>query len=106
MENLNFKVAKIIDSDLLVLNAGKNEGIKKGFRFLIYSIGNEEIKDPDTGESLGFLEIVKGIGRVNNVQEKMCTVVSDEFESTLALMDKVRKPFYRPKVGDHAKYIA
>jgi hypothetical protein len=68
-------VAKVIDDYKLVINRGLEHGVREGSRFLIYGIG-EEIIDPETNESLGELELVRGIGIVTNVQKRMSTVVS------------------------------
>ena len=73
-----FRVVHIIDQENIVINIGKNGDIKKGNRFLIYGIG-DELFDPDTKQSLGKLEIVRGEGIVTHVQERMCIVQSDEF---------------------------
>jgi len=127
-----FKVAKILDDDMkLVLNAGTNEKIKEGYRFLIYSLG-EDVLDPDTQNSLGPLEIIKGTGVVVHVQEQICTIKSDmevkgktiqtkvkspawmqhlsmfgEGEKTeIRQEDPMEKPFENPEVGDFAKYIS
>ncbi|MFV0606645.1 MAG: hypothetical protein ACK5NK_12465, partial [Niabella sp.] len=70
IKNTTFKVAEIISDEQLIINAGTNQGIRKGYKFLIYSLG-EEIFDPDTNESLGQLETSKGVGEVIHVQEKM-----------------------------------
>lgn len=127
-----FKVAKILDDDMkLVINAGTNEKIKEGYRFLIYSLG-EDVLDPDTQKSLGPLEIIKGTGVVVHVQEQICTIESDmeikgrtiqtkvkppawmgpssifgERERTeIRQEDPMEKPFENPEVGDFAKYIS
>ncbi|WP_457569183.1 hypothetical protein [Desulfurobacterium sp.] len=70
------KIVKVIDSFTVVINKGKNEGVRKGQRFLIYELG-EEIVDPDSGRNLGRLELVKGTGRVIHVQDEMATIKSD-----------------------------
>jgi len=70
------KVAKVLDPFTIVLNKGGRDGVKVGQRVLVYSIG-EEIFDPDTKESLGRLEVVKGTGKVSHVQPQMATVASD-----------------------------
>ena len=127
MEEIKYKVAKVIDEYTLVINAGKNQGIKSGFKFLIYSIG-EDIKDPDTGESLGKLEVIKGTAKVSHVQDNISTVKSDTFEKSKPIVttrrqskflsafgeeyitreeqEPIQKPFENPEVGDFAKYIA
>ncbi len=70
-------VAKVIDKNTLVINKGEIDGIRESQRMLVYCNSNEEIKDPNTGESLGYLEIVKGTGKIIRVQEKMSTLQSD-----------------------------
>lgn len=74
MENKEIRVAKVLSGTRLVLNVGSDDGIKKDSRFLVYSIGDEDIIDPITGNSLGKLEYVKGTGHVIHLQEKMCTI--------------------------------
>lgn len=127
MEKKIYKIASVRDEYTLVLSAGENNGIKKDFRFLIYSIG-EEIFDPDSGESLGRLEIVKGTGIVTHVQDKICTLESDMYskpkdiitkripamrgilgdgfsEITTEKGEQYRIPFSDVSKGDYAKYI-
>ncbi len=121
-----YKVVEILDGGYkLVINAGANQGIKSGNRFLVYTLSEHEIIDPDTKESLGYLEIVKGTGKVTHVQEKMCTIESDVFETTPSTTITRRKnplfgaygiteeqssskshiPFEDPKINDFAKQI-
>ena len=70
-------VAKVIDKNTLVINKGAMDGIRESQRMLVYCNSNEEIKDPSTGESLGYLEVVKGSGKIISVQEKMSILKSD-----------------------------
>ncbi|AIE75695.1 hypothetical protein D082_31670 [Synechocystis sp. PCC 6714] len=114
-------MAKIIDDSKLVINRGRSHGIRKAQRVLVYCIDDDEIKDPDTGESLGFLEVVKGTGAVISVQENLATIQSDqektytrEFRnlySQLPIMggEVIREsriiPFDNPQVGDFVKPI-
>lgn len=83
------KVAKIIDEYTVVINRGRHQGIKEGQRFLIYSIG-EEIIDPDTKQSLGQLEIVKGTGKVAHLQDSMSQVSSDMKAPPLRSIKRVK----------------
>jgi hypothetical protein len=87
------KVAQVLSPTELVINAGTNEGIKKGQRYQIYSLG-DEIIDPETGESLGILENIKGIGRVINVQDKMATLESDVTEPTAKFIRRSSSPVF------------
>lgn len=71
------QVAKVQDEYTVVINRGREHGIKEGARFLLYGLG-EEIIDPVTKESLGQLEIVRGIGIATHVQDKLATVESSK----------------------------
>lgn len=77
MQNENkdfvYKIVNVISDSKVVINAGHNEGISVGSKFIIYKNG-DNIIDPDTGEDLGVLEIVKGNGVATHVQEKMSTI--------------------------------
>lgn len=73
------KVVKVIDQHTIVIDAGSNKDIKVGKQFLIVGLG-ETIVDPDTNESLGELEIVRGKARVIHVQERIATLASAEYE--------------------------
>jgi hypothetical protein len=65
------KIASILDEHNVVINVGRLHGVTEGMPFVIYSPGDEEIKDPDTGKSLGYLEIVKGYIYATHVQENL-----------------------------------
>lgn len=66
------KIAKIISTKQVVINAGSDDGLKEGDKLeIIDKIGTEDIKDPDTGESLGKLDVSKGTVYVSKVYPKM-----------------------------------
>lgn len=118
-------VIKVLDEYKIVINRGSEHGIKPGQRFLIYKLEEEPLVDPDTGENLGQLEIVRGTGRVIHVQERLSTIESDKKGSTERRIIKRKNPFSLalgmeeeiitptsdilpfedPKVGDKAKPI-
>ena len=113
-------VAKVFSGDFkVIINKGQNDLIFKGQQFLIYEIG-EEIFDPETGNSLGEVELVKGRGEVTHVQDNMATLESIEKEYKIirlnpmatAFSDRNKEqketiylPFDNPKVGDLVKKI-
>lgn len=122
-ENVVYKVSGVVSESVIVINAGKNKGIKDGNRFIIYRNGNN-IVDPDTGEDLGVLEIVVGNGIVKHVQDKICTVHGYKrvlkkhrtapFWSAVEValqrgtteeIEEVEVPFHRAQVGDLAKLV-
>lgn len=75
-EDKILKVVKIVSPYQVVINGGAENGLQKGQRFLVYAVG-EMIVDPDTGEELEQIEIVKGTGRIVHLQNKIATVESD-----------------------------
>lgn len=64
------KIARIHSDTEVILAAGSEQGVKEGMVFVIYELG-DEIHDPETSESLGQLELVKGRVKVAHVQEKV-----------------------------------
>lgn len=107
-------VAKVIDDYKLVINKGELDGIREGQRMLVYSETGEQIIDPNTGEFLGILELVKGTGKIFFVQEKYSILESDKTKSP-SLRQFVKNleqdlelkifPFDKPNIGDKVKPI-
>lgn len=58
------------------MNRGSSHGVKTGDRFVVFAEG-DEVKDPDTGQLLGRIEIVKAHVVAAHVQEKMTTCVAE-----------------------------
>jgi hypothetical protein len=121
-KEIDYKVAGIIDKYRVVINRGSEHGIEQGQRFLILNIG-DELFDPDTGESLGCVEVIKGKGEVTHVQERIATLqttdtheiktkpfrkygmygVSEMLQSTV--VEQGPKAFIDPEIGDIARPI-
>ncbi|MNQ82203.1 hypothetical protein D3C85_972500 [compost metagenome] len=74
----NLKVASVESEFRVVLNAGEVDGMRTGMTFVIFELG-DDIIDPDTGDSLGQLERVKGKIEITHVQEKMSVGISSDF---------------------------
>ena len=70
-------VIRIIDYNKVVINRGTKHGIKENQHFLVYHLETNPMKDPETREDLGQLEIIRGTGIATHVQENMTTVSSD-----------------------------
>jgi len=123
-QNKVFKVVMIISPYQVVINGGEEAGLEKGQRVLVYGIG-DMIKDPDTGEDLEQIEIVRGTGRVIHLQGKIATIESDmkqerpvtiKRRSGLGVMASVfgeteeteinreEVPFDGPQVGDYIRF--
>lgn len=65
----------------LVINRGSLDGVREGNTFVVYYVEPEDLIDPETQESLGKLEVVRGTGVATNVQEKMTTIKSNRYEN-------------------------
>lgn len=86
------KIIKLVDEYKIAINKGSDDGIQKNDKFMIYEKG-DELFDPDTKESLGFLEIPKLQMRVFNIQEKMTLLESAE--TTIETDRKVKRTIKR-----------
>ena len=114
-----------------IINKGTINSIKNGDKFLVVGIG-KELFDPDTNESLGQIETVKGKAIVSHAQEKMATIESLNYKkefptktveetiggislllsnggktkkTTYEEKEKVLLPFENIKIGDIAKKL-
>jgi len=67
------RVAKIVDESRLVLNVGSAHGVKPGMHFVVFQEG-EVVTDPETGEPLGKMELVKAEVVVEHVQDRISLV--------------------------------
>lgn len=95
-------VVKVIDEYTIVINRGSEHGVSKGDRFLVYCIDPEELTDPETGESLGKLEVVRGTGSAFHVQSKVTTVKSNRSISRSRIIKRVGNPAIASLLGKFA----
>lgn len=71
------KIAKIINSKQVVINAGSDLSLKEGDKLeIIDKFGTDPVIDPDTGKSLGTLDLPKGELIVSKVYPKMAIAES------------------------------
>lgn len=66
------RIVKVLSGSTAVVNRGE-DSIRKGETYGIFLMG-EELKDPQSGESLGALEIEVGIGTIIDVKPKVSFV--------------------------------
>jgi hypothetical protein len=90
LTNSSAVVAKIVDAYTIVINRGREHGVKEGAKFLIYGIG-EEVVDPESNVSLGNLELVRGIGVVVHVQDKLSTIKSSRTQSPTPTIRTIKR---------------
>lgn len=72
------RVAKVMGKNMAVINRGSSS-VTKGQAFVVFLMG-EEIKDPQSGESLGALEIEIGTAKVINTNPKFSVVKIEDGE--------------------------
>ena len=70
-EPIRGRVARVLNSREIAINKGSTDGIQIGMIFKILSPKGSEIKDPETGEMLGSVELVKTSVKVTDVQERI-----------------------------------
>jgi hypothetical protein len=103
------RVVRVLNQALIVINQGSIHGIKAGDRFLIYHDDPEELIDPNSGKSLGHLEIVRGTGTAVHVQDSLTTIRSlqsqNPYNALRGLLEVAAgsDPFEGVKVGDLAR---
>lgn len=71
-ERIQAKVAQILTARDLVLNKGSTEGVRDGMRFAVLYRKGADVKDPDTGEVLGSVDLPKTFVKVVAVKEHLC----------------------------------
>ena len=70
-EPIRGKVARVLNGQEIVINAGIVDGVTVGMDFNVMDPNGEDIKDPDTNEVLGSIERPKVKVRVIHAQEKL-----------------------------------
>ncbi len=78
------KIAKILDEYNVVINAGRKQGVCEGMTFVIFTVSEDEVKDPETDEGLGRLETVKGYVTATHVQDRVSICTAQPFARAAA----------------------
>jgi len=94
IENYPASVVKVIDEYTIVINRGSDHGVSKGDQFLVYFVDPEGLTDPETGESLGNLEVIRGTGSAIHVQQKICTIKSNRNVSRGRVIRRTSNPAF------------
>lgn len=97
---MKYRVIKIISNFKILVNTGVNQGIKQGDILTIRG-KDEEIIDPFSHESLGYLPVIKAQVKVDTVYEKMCICKPTQvFKFEVARLN-VEMPFQDNNEEDH-----
>ena len=71
VELIRGKIASVLNAREVAINRGAVDGVEQGMKFNILSSNVLDVKDPDTGESLGVIRKTKFRVRVNSVYDRM-----------------------------------
>lgn len=101
MKKKEFKIAKIIDTTTVVITGGTNQSVDIDDEFDIIGSGKTSaVKNPDTGEIIGYLSTPKGHVVVTKVFKDMA-IAKTPHERYQSDVDKVlRDSTRRMKVND------
>lgn len=70
-DKIRGKVAQILTSRELVINRGSGHGVEIGMQFAVLNERGADIVDPDTGESLGSIDVPKVLVKIVRISEKL-----------------------------------
>ena len=65
------KIARVLSSREVAINRGWRDGVEVGMIFKILSTKGSQITDPDTGEDLGSVDLVKTSVKIITVHERV-----------------------------------
>lgn len=85
-------VIRVLDKNTIVINQGRENGVKEGQRFLVYNIGPQSIVDAITKRHLGQMEIVKFVGVAIEVNDTESTLVRSDLTNNKMTASKA--PYY------------
>lgn len=71
-ERIRGSVAQILNQQELVINRGTEHGVLVGMRFAVLNPRGQEIRDPDSGQAIGSVDVEKTLVKVVRVQERLC----------------------------------
>jgi hypothetical protein len=84
------RVADVVSEYVVVLNVGARDGVNVGDKFLVYAVG-AMVKDPDTGEELEAVEVLRGKVKVVHVQKAISTAETFETDQTPGTIKRVHR---------------
>lgn len=78
-----FKIAKIVNDYTFIINGGSTDGVEEADEFNIVQKEDFEVLDPDTGESLGSYELIKGKIYATNIYPKFSICETRTYQQTV-----------------------
>jgi hypothetical protein len=98
-ENIEGKIAAILDRSTVVINRGSDQGVEKGTEFYIYSkLG--PFFDPDSGDNLGEATKIWGKVKATIIEKRFCVAETQYHQTSPFLypMFEITRMFRTEKV--------
>jgi len=95
---IQMKVARVVSPTELILAAGAKDGVEEGMEFIVYTL-SDSVWDPDTGEDLGQIEIVKAKLIAAHVQEHM--TIARTKSQTFTRLNSYREQLRSQLLGEY-----
>ncbi len=76
LELISGKIARVLNTREVAINKGQRDGVKVGMIFKVLSLKGSEIRDPDTQETLGSVELVKTRVKVKVVYDRIAVATT------------------------------
>lgn len=100
-EQVDAKVASVLSSSRLAFNVGEKDRVAEGDRVFVMRI--ERVTDPDSKETLGFVNLVHLRLAVSEVQERFCvadvTELADGEEESVFTALQAFRPSRRKRIA-------
>lgn len=84
------RVIKVLDQFSFVVNKGEENGISADRSYLVFGLG-ENLRDPETNEDLGILELVRGRAKAVHVQQKISIFETAETQKIRGTIKRIRR---------------
>ena len=97
------KVLEILSGTEVVFDLGARDEVREGSWWLVYAVG-DEVRDLETSESLGRLELVRGLAEATRVQENTTTLRSIDPKKVTGDVE-ISAPFKDVKIGDLVRLL-
>lgn len=89
MNRIEGKVAAFVSEHEIAINVGHKDGVRVGMVFAVFSSKDAEVRDPDTGETLGTLDREIAWVQAVEVQDRMTVCATYSALNSTALDEAI-----------------
>jgi hypothetical protein len=106
-ERIEGKVAQLLSARELVINRGAEAGVKVGMRFAVLDSNAPEVVDPETGQSLGKVDVAKTLVKVVRIFPHMSVARTFRtYETGGAFASLMAREKYVERIGSTEENLA